>query len=260
MKFTILTLFPEMIGPYFESSILKRAQAKGLIEVELVNIRDYTKDKYGRTDTPPTGGGAGLVMKCQPIIDALKDHSTSDSYKIIMSPRGRTYNQRIAEEFSKNYDHIVILCGHYEGIDERVYKYFDESISLGDYILTGGELGAAIIVDSVSRLIDGVISEESIKEESFTNNTLEYPQFTEPYDFEGDKIPEILYSGNHEIIAKWRRKESFKLMQKNRPDLMEKVELSKQDKKLLEEIKEGNDNPKWLLDTLEKASKFKKNN
>lgn len=255
MVFKILTLFPEMFDSFFSSSILKRAIAKGLIEIKVINIRDYTLDKYNRTDTPPIGGGAGLIMKCQPIIDALKANSTPSTHKIIMSPRGYKYDQKKAVELSKSYNEILILCGHYEGIDERVYDYFDESISLGDFILTGGEPAAISIVDSVSRLIDGVITKESIDEESFDNGLLEYPQYTEPYNYDGKEVPDILYSGNHEAIKKRRKKEAIKLTKKYREDLYNSYNFSKQDKKLLQEINEGV-TPKWEEDALIKGHKF----
>lgn len=255
MVFKILTLFPEMFDSFFSSSILKRAIAKGIIEIKVINIRDYTLDKYNRTDTPPIGGGAGLIMKCQPIIDALKANCAPSTHKIIMSPRGYKYDQKKAVELSKNYDEILILCGHYEGIDERVYDYFDESISLGDFILTGGEPAAISIVDSVSRLIDGVITKESIDEESFDNGLLEYPQYTEPYNYDNKEVPDILYSGNHEAIKKWRKKEAIKLTKKYREDLYNSYDFSKQDKKLLKEIDEGV-TPKREEDALIKGHKF----
>lgn len=255
MRFTILTLFPELIEQYFTASILKRAIGKGLIEVNIVNIRDYTKDKYGRVDTPPTGGGAGLIMKCQPILDALKVNSNEDTFKILLTPRGKTYNQKLAKEYSKNYKDILILCGHYEGIDERVYKYFDEILSIGDYVLTGGEIASLAIVDSVSRLLPGVISDDSTIEESFSDGLLEYPQYTEPYDYEGDLVPQILYSGNHEAINKWRRKQQLKLTKELRSDMFNNLELSKKDYKLLKEIEEGTE-PKREKEAIEKSKKF----
>lgn len=257
MKFTILTLFPNMIQSYFEESILKRAIGKNQIDVNIVNIRDYTKDRYGRTDTPPVGGGAGLIMKCQPIIDALKSNSNTSTHKIILSPRGKTFNQKLAVEYKEKYDEILILCGHYEGIDERVYSYFDEEISIGDYILTGGEAASLIIVDSVSRLIDGVINKESTQEESFENNLLEYPQYTEPYEFDGKYVPKILYSGNHEAIRKWRKKEALRLTKNVRPDLFKSIELTKEDKKLLQEIEEDSIG-KREIEAIEKGKKFTK--
>ena len=257
MRITILTLFPEMFDGFLTNSIIKRAIGKKVVEVKIVNIRDYTKDKYGRVDTPPIGGGAGLVMKCQPIVDALKDVSTSGSKKIMLSPRGTQFSQEKAVNLSK-LDDIVLLCGHYEGIDERVNDYVDELVSIGDYVLTGGEIGAMAIADSVIRLLDGAITDVSLDEESFNDNLLEYPQYTEPKEFEGKKVPDILYTGNHTAIEKYRRKESLRLTRKHRPDLFEKHELTKQDKKLLNELDEQEENPKWLTDALEKGKKFTK--
>ncbi len=255
MKFVVLTLFPELFKSYFEASIMKRAIGTNKIEVNFVNIRDYTLDKYKRCDTPPIGGGAGLILKCQPIIDALQANSSKDAHKIIMSPRGRTFNQKIAQEFASKYNELVILCGHYEGIDERVYKYFDEEISIGDFILTGGEAAAICVIDSISRLLDGVISKESIIDESFSDSLLEYPQFTEPYNFNEDYVPDILYSGNHTAIDKWRKKESLKLTKEKRKDLFDNYNFTKQDLKLLQELESG-ETPKWEIDALVKGKKF----
>ena len=257
MKITILTLFPEMFDGFLTNSIIKRAIGKKVVEVKLVNLRDYTKDKYGRVDTPPIGGGAGLVMKCQPIVDALKDVSTSESKKIMLNPRGKQFNQEMAISLSNDKD-LVLLCGHYEGIDERVNDYVDELVSIGDYVLTGGEIGAMAIADAVIRLLDGAITDVSLDEESFNDNLLEYPQYTEPKDFEGKKVPDILYTGNHTAIEKYRRKESLRLTRKHRPDLFNKHELTKQDKKLLSELDEGEENPKWMQQALEKGKKFTK--
>ena len=257
MKITILTLFPEMFDGFLTNSIIKRAIGKKVVEVKIVNIRDYTKDKYGRVDTPPSGGGAGLVMKCQPIVDALKDVSTPSSKKIMLNPRGKQYSQEIARILSKEND-LVLLCGHYEGIDERVNDYVDELISIGDYVLTGGEIGAMAIADSVIRLLDGAITEASLDDESFNDSLLEYPQYTEPKEFDGKKVPDILYTGNHTAIEKYRKKESLRLTKEHRPDLFEKHELTKQDKKLLDELKQGEENPKWMAQALEKGKKFTK--
>ncbi len=252
MRITILTLFPEMFDGFLTNSIIKRAICKSVVEIKIVNIRDYTKDKYGRVDSYPVGGGAGLVMKCQPIVDSINAYKNDKSHIIMLSPRGKTYNQKKARELTKEED-IILLCGHYEGIDERVNRYVDEQISIGDYILTGGELGAMVISDSIIRLLDGAIAEESVEEESFENGLLEYPQYTEPYDFDGDKIPDILYSGNHQAIKKWRQKKSLYLTKELRPDLFEKYKLTKQDKKLLKEEKE---NASWELAAIEKGKKF----
>ena len=256
MKITILTLFPEMFDGMMTNSIIKRAIAKGLVSFNIVNIRDYTLDKYGRVDTPPVGGGAGLIMKCQPIVDAISHNSSALTHKILLSPRGATYNQLKAHELKDNFNDIMIICGHYEGIDERVNDYVDELISIGDYILTGGEIPAMAISDSIVRLLDGAIAGESIVEESFENTLLEYPQYTEPRDFNGKKIPDVLYSGNHEAIRKYRRKQALKLTKEYRPDLFNELELTKEDKKLLIEIEEEIDNPEWLTSALEKGKKF----
>lgn len=252
MKITILTLFPEMFEGFLNNSIIKRAIAKNVAEIKLVNIRDYTKDKHHRVDSAPIGGGAGLIMKCQPIVDAINANKNSDSKIIMLSPKGKTYNQEMAKAYTKEKD-IILLCGHYEGIDERVSKYVDEQVSIGDYVLTGGELGAMVIADSVIRLLDGAIAEESIKEESFDNNLLEYPQYTEPYDFNGDKVPDILYSGNHDAIKMWRRKLALQATQKFREDMFKKIKLSKQDKELLEE---GEEKASWELAAIDKGKKF----
>ena len=255
MNITILTLFPEMFDGFLTNSIIKRAIAKGLVSIDIVNIRDYTKDKYGRVDSAPVGGGAGLIMKCQPIIDCLNAVKKDNSHTILLSPRGQKYNQNKAHELLKSHENIILLCGHYEGIDERVNKYVDEQISIGDYILTGGEIGAMAISDSIIRLIDGAISGESIIEESFENGLLEYPQYTEPFDYEGDKIPNILYSGNHKAIEKWRKKQSLKITKQYRPDLLKHHELTKEEIKLLKEL-ETDDIPKWEKDAIEKGHKF----
>ena len=258
MKITILTLFPELFEGFANNSIIKRAIAKGVCELEFKNIRDYTKDKYGRVDTPPIGGGAGLVMKCQPVVDAIKDNKTAESNVILMSPRGQTYNQKKAHQLANEYKHIILVCGHYEGLDERINNYIDETISIGDFILTGGEIASMAIADSIIRLLDGAIAEDSTQEESFENGLLEYPQYTEPYDFEGHKVPDILYSGNHSAIKKWRQKQSLKLTRELRKDLFDKFPLSKSDKKLLDEIDSGESEPKWEKDAKEKGYKFMK--
>ena len=252
MIIKILTLFPEMFDGFLTNSIIKRAIAKDVIKIEVINIRDYTTDKYNRVDSYPVGGGAGLVMKCQPIVDCLRKNRGDRAHTVMLSPRGKIYNQVKAHELLKE-EELILLCGHYEGIDERVNKYVDEQISIGDYILTGGELGAMVISDSIIRLLDGAIAEESVVEESFENGLLEYPQYTEPYDYEGDKIPDILYSGNHTAINKWRQKQSLFLTKELRPDLFEKYNLSKQDIKLLNE---GKEKASWELAAIEKGKKF----
>jgi tRNA (guanine37-N1)-methyltransferase len=254
MKITILTLFPEMFQGFLTNSIIKRAIAKGLVTIDCVDIRDYTQDKYGRTDTPPIGGGAGLIEKCQPIVDALKAVKTPTAHTVLFSARGSTYNEKKAQEYAR-LDHLILICGHYEGIDERVNAYCDELLSVGDYILTGGEVPAMAVSDSVIRLLDGAIASDSLVDESFNQPLLEYPQYTEPAEYEGAKVPDILYSGNHEAIAKWRRKQSLALTKKYRPDLFAQLKLSKTDLKLLKELDEGG-TPDWEEKALQKGHKF----
>ena len=257
MKINILTLFPDMFDGFLTNSIIKRAIAKEAVEVKIINIRDYTLDKYNRVDTPPIGGGAGLILKCQPIVDTLRKNNLEKSHKILLSPRGKTYKQVHAKEYAK-LDELTIICGHYEGVDERINDYVDELVSLGDFILTGGEVASMAIADSIIRLLDGAISNESLSEESFEDNLLEYPQYTEPDDFEGKKVPNILYTGNHTAIDKYRRKESLRLTKLYRPDLFEKHQFSKQDLKLIDELNKNIDEPKWLTDALNKGKKFTK--
>lgn len=249
MKITILTLFPEMFSGVLENSIIKRAITKGNAKVGLINIRDFTKNKYGRVDTPPIGGGAGLVMQVQPIVDALR--SIESGYKVLLSPRGTSFNHAKARSFSQK-EHVILICGHYEGVDERVNDYVDELVSIGDYVLTGGEIGAMAITDAIIRLLPDSIASDSLLEESFTNGLLEYPQYTEPFMFENKKVPLILYSGNHQAIKKWRLKQSLKITQNYRPDLFNKHHLTKKEKSLLEE----GDNPKWEDDAIKKGRKF----
>lgn len=254
MKITILTLFPEMFESFLSYSIIARAISKGCVEVECVQIRDFTLDKYGRTDTPPIGGGAGLVQKCQPIVDAIENVKTPNSKTVLFSPRGTTYSQKKAKEYA-SLDHLILVCGHYEGVDERVNKYCDELLSIGDYVLTGGEVAAMAVSDSVIRLLDGAIAKESLEDESFNEGLLEYPQYTEPNDYRGDKVPPILYSGNHTAIDKWRRRESLLLTKKYRPDLFASINLSKSDLKLLKED-ENEELPAWEKEALEKGKRF----
>lgn len=251
MKITFLTLFPEFFSTPLNSSIIKRAQDKGIIEFEIINIRDFTKDKYHRVDDYPTGGGAGLIMKCQPIVDSLRSCKKDNSYVILPSPRGKIFTQDDAIRLSKK-EHLIFICGHYEGIDERISSYVDEFLSLGDFVLTGGEIPSLAFSDAIFRLLDGAISQDSIKEESFQDNLLEYPQYTLPYEFEGQKIPNILFCGNHIAINKWRRKMSLKLTKINRPDLFSKVTLTKKDLILLDE----EENAPWERKAIEKGKKF----
>lgn len=236
MKITILTLFPSIIEAFLNESIIKRSIEKGVVEVKVVDIRDYSKDKHHHVDDTPYGGGAGMILKVDVVHEALIANSTSNTYKIITSPKGNTFNQDKALDLA-NKDEILILCGHYEGIDERIINFIDEEISVGDYILTGGEVPALIIIDSVIRLLKGAINEESIKDETFSNNLLEYPQFTRPSSYLGLDVPEVLLSGNHENIRKYRLYESLKVTYLKRKDLLEKVNLTSEMLKMLENIK-----------------------
>ena len=233
MQFDVLTLFPEMFEP-LNKSIIGRAKEKGLINVNLINIRDFSKNKHKKVDDTPYGGGAGMVMMPDVVYDAYKSLNPKDAKVIYMSPQGQKLNQKKVVELSKE-KHIILLCGHYEGIDQRVIdEIVDEEISIGDYVLTGGELPAMIVIDSVSRYIEGVLRDDSTKEESFSEGLLEYPQYTRPEVFNGKQVPEVLLSGHHENIDKWRREQSLKNTKKKRPDLLENIELSEKDKRILE--------------------------
>ena len=219
MKFDVLTLFPEMFCA-LEQSIIGKAIEKQLIEINLINIRDFSKDKHKKVDDTPYGGGAGMIMKPDVVYDAYNSIKSENAKVIYMSPQGKTLNQKKVEELSKE-KHLIILCGHYEGIDQRVIdKIVDEEISIGDYVLTGGEIPAMVLIDSVSRYVTGVLNEQSIKDESFSNGLLEYPQYTRPEVFEGMKVPEILLSGHHENIEKWRKNKSLEITKKKRPELL----------------------------------------
>ena len=239
MKFDILTIFPEIFDAVLGSSIIGRAQDNGILSIKAWNIRDYTLDKHKKTDDYPYGGGNGLVMLAQPIQAAYEAVVGDLDYKphfIYMSPQGRPLDQKLVEELAVH-KHIVLLCGHYEGVDERIIESLvDEEISIGDYVLTGGELPAMVLIDAVSRTIPGVLSnEESYSDESHKDGVLEYPQYTRPYDFNGMKVPDILLSGHHANINKWRRLQALKRTRAKRPDLYERLELSKSDKGLLKE-------------------------
>lgn len=221
MQFDVLTLFPEMFSSLNES-IIGRAKTNKQININLVNIRDFSENKHNKVDDTPYGGGAGMVMMPDVVYRAYQSLNNKDAKVIYMSPQGKTLDQKKVVELSKE-EHLIILCGHYEGIDQRVLeKIVDEEISIGDYVLTGGELPAMVLIDSVSRYVEGVLSEDSIKEESFSNGLLEYPQYTRPEVFEGMKVPEILLSGNHQRIDEWRKEKSLEITKKKRPDLLNK--------------------------------------
>ncbi len=233
MNIHILTLFPDMFQ-VFNHSIINRAVQNNIVSISTVNIRDFSSNKHKKVDDYPYGGGAGMVMAPQPIVDCIHAVKKVNKGKVVfLGPRGKVFNQETAKELSKESE-LIFLCGHYEGIDERVYKYIDEEISLGDFVLTGGEMACIPIVDSICRLIPGVLSTtESFMEESFYDGVLEYPQYTRPESYNGDCVPEILLSGHHENIRKWRRMQSLKLTQERRPDLFKKLKLSKEDCKLI---------------------------
>ena len=247
MQFDVLTLFPEMFN-ILNESIIGRAKEKGLINVNLINIRDFSKNKHKKVDDTPYGGGAGMVIQPDVVYDAYKsviknndksglDEKSKKTRVIYMSPQGKKLDQQKVEELSKQ-EHLILLCGHYEGIDQRVLDTIvDEEISIGDYVLTGGELPAMVLIDSVSRYVEGVLKDDSTTEESFSQGLLEYPQYTRPEVFEEQQVPEVLRSGNHQMIDKWRKEQSLKRTLEKRPDLLEKVDLSDEDKKILEKIK-----------------------
>lgn len=231
MRFDILTIFPEVCNAVLNESIIGRARQNGLIDINSIDIRDFTKDKHRKVDDYPYGGGSGMVMMVQPIYDAYKSIVDRVGYKprvIHMSPQGRVFNQEIASELLQ-YKHLVLLCGHYEGIDERVIEEIvDEEISIGDYVLTGGELPAMVLIDCICRLVPGVLGNESSSAvESHSEGLLEYPQYTRPYEYNGRKVPEILVSGHHANIEKWRREQSLKRTLEKRPDLFEKLQKNK---------------------------------
>ena len=225
MKFEVLTLFPEMFEP-LKHSILQRAVNEKYISINLVNIRDFSKDKHKKVDDTPYGGGAGMVMKADVVYEAYKSVKHENSKVIYLSPQGKKLNQKKVEELSK-IENIILLCGHYEGVDQRVLdEIVDEEISIGDYVLTGGELPAMVLIDSVSRYVEGVLNKESTKDESFSNGLLEYSQYTRPEIFLGKQVPEVLKSGNHKKIEEWRRNNSLLNTLKKRPDLLNEEDMA----------------------------------
>jgi len=226
MQFNIITLFPEMFGDPFEVSILKRAQEKGLIEIELYNLRDYCKDKHRVTDDLPYGGGVGMVMKPEPLIAAIEAVKSSqpEVRTLLMTPQGKKFEQNNAVRLAQ-YSSLTLVCGRYEGIDERVRGFVDEEISIGDYILTGGEVASMVVIEAVARLIPGVLGDaDSLQEESFNMPMLEAPQYTRPRVFKGREVPEVLLSGNHSEIEQWRRQQALKRTKERRPDLLSKID------------------------------------
>ncbi|MCK4649080.1 tRNA (guanosine(37)-N1)-methyltransferase TrmD [bacterium] len=243
MRIDILTLFPNMVKGPLEESILKRAQEKGLVKINVLNIRSFTHDKHRTADDAPYGGGAGMVLKPEPIFEAVefiksKVQGPKSKVKVIlMSPQGKRFDQAVAKGLVGE-KHLIFICGHYEGIDERVKKIVTDEISIGDYVLTGGELASLIVIDALVRLLPGVLGkEESIICDSFYSGLLDYPHYTRPEEYQGMRVPKILLSGDHKRIASWRRKEALRMTLEKRPDLLQEIKLSSEDKRLLREIK-----------------------
>jgi tRNA (guanine37-N1)-methyltransferase len=243
LRFDVLTLFPGILEGPLNESILKRARDKGLLEVRLRNIRDYTGDKHQKADDSPYGGEAGMVMKPEPVFRAIEavraEHPGGGTLTILLSPQGRVFDHLAAERLAGEKRRIILLCGHYEAIDERVREMLvDEELSIGDYVLTGGELAALVVIDAAARLVPGVLGDdESAYRDSFGDGLLDHPHYTRPAEFRGRKVPEVLLSGNHEAIWKWRRRESLRATLMKRPDLLETAELTKEDREALEELK-----------------------
>ena len=221
MRIDILTLFPSMFDGFLNESIIKRARDSKKVEINIVDFRDYSLDPHHKVDDTPYGGGAGMVLTPQPIMDAVDDLKTDDAKVILLTPDGKTYNQEMAYSLS-NEKHLIIICGHYEGFDDRIRSIVDIEVSIGDYVLTGGEIPSMVITDSITRLIDGVIEEESHLNDSFNNNLLDYPTYTKPRVYRGLKVPEVLLNGNHKEIEEYRMREALKKTQERRPDLLEK--------------------------------------
>ncbi len=241
MRCDVLTLFPQMISSVLDESILKRARDKGLLDVRVMNIRDFTLNKHHTADDYPYGGGAGMVLKVEPILRAVDfiREEEKELRIILLSPQGRRYNQTVAYELSREERRVVFLCGHYEGIDERVKTHLSpEEISIGDYVLTGGELAALVVIDSVVRLIPGVVGDRSSVEEESFNGILDYPHYTRPFEFRGMEVPSVLLSGDHEKIRLWRRRQALLNTLEKRPDLLSLAILSDEDRSILEKIKE----------------------
>ncbi|HMB21273.1 MAG: tRNA (guanosine(37)-N1)-methyltransferase TrmD [Chloroflexota bacterium] len=250
MQFEVFTLLPEVFPPYLESSILQRARQRGLLEVRVHNIRDYTHDKHHTTDDTPYGGGGGMVMKPGPVFEAVESVLGPVPARpqpvtvpiILMTPQGRVFTQRVAEELSR-YERIALLCGRYEGVDERIREHLvTDEISIGDYVLTGGELPALIVIDAIARLIPEVLGDPTgAEDDSHAMGLLEYPHYTRPPEFRGSKVPDVLLSGDHAKIDKWRREQALARTFHKRPDMLEKAELSEADKKFIENLKPTND-------------------
>lgn len=235
MKIDILSLFPEMFEGFLNTSIIKRAIDASLVEVYVHDFREFANNKHKKVDDYPYGGGQGMVLMCQPILDCLKTLVTSDSLVILMSPQGHTLNQSYSQKLALE-KHLILICGHYEGFDERIRDYVDVELSIGDYVLTGGELASMVVCDSLIRLLDGAIRDTSHEDDSFSAGLLEYPQYTRPYEYDGNTVPEVLMSGHHENIRKWRLQQSLLKTYHKRPDLLEKRAFNEEELKILKEI------------------------
>ena len=237
MTISVLTIMPELFGSFLQSPVIARAIRNGVLEVKIIDIREYAPGSFRHIDDSPFGGGAGMVMRCQPVLDALRACNNKDR-TVILSPAGKPYTQKKAHELSSA-GHLVLICGHYEGMDARIYPHADEQISIGDYVLTGGEIAAQVIIDSIARLLPGSLRDESTQEESFENGLLEYPQYTQPAVYEDEAVPDVLRSGDHEKIRKWRLQQSLLLTRRMRPDLFEAHVLTEEEKALLAEADDG---------------------
>ncbi|CBK88466.1 tRNA (Guanine37-N(1)-) methyltransferase [Faecalitalea cylindroides T2-87] len=235
MKISILTLFPEYFEPLWNTSIIKRAKEKDLFEYEVIDFRKFTQEKHGHVDDTPYGGGAGMVLMCQPILDALKSIRTEDSTVILLTPQGQTFKQSRAKELSLK-DHLIFICGHYEGFDERIRDYVDIQMSLGDFVLTGGESACVVMCDAILRLLPGVIRQDSWQDDSFSKGLLEYPQYTKPVEYDGKRVPDVLLSGHHANIAKWRHQKALENTYYHRKDLLNEYPLTKEDKDFLDSL------------------------
>lgn len=241
MKITVLTLFKEQFEGFLNTSIIKRILAKDLVDVKIVDIRDYSIDKHRHVDDTPYGGGAGMLIRVDVLANAIMDNKSANTHVLLTSPKAKPYTQKDAKRLLQ-YDDLMIVCGHYEGVDHRINDYIDENISIGDYILTGGELASMVVMDSIMRLIEEGISADSLKEESFDNSLLEYPQYTRPFDYKGKQVPFVLTNGNHEEIRKYNLKEAIRETYKYRKDLLEKKCFTDEEKRMYDEvIKEANE-------------------
>ncbi|QHX36529.1 tRNA (guanosine(37)-N1)-methyltransferase TrmD [Spiroplasma sp. BIUS-1] len=237
MKFSIITLFPNLINSYISESIIKRAIDKNSIEVEVIDLRNHTNLKHNQVDDYQFGGGKGMVLMVEPVVNAIESCKQQNSLVVLTSPQGKTWNQNLAREYAIKYEHIILICGHYEGFDERILDYVDLELSIGDYVLTGGEIASIVVLDSITRLLDGVIAKDSHLNDSFENNLLDHPVYTKPIEFRGKTVPEVLTSGHHANVEKYRQEGRLRNTFNKRPDLLEKSKLSNTDLEFIENLK-----------------------